>query len=627
MCKVLRLALPVLLAGVLAMAVGTAPVWASCDYPVPITQSLFGGGLDAASCGTTPISVFWLIGHGDMAVAAGTDNGFYQGQVYPYDDGSGQGWAGDWSEYGVDGCPIAQLQDDGTLGPMALYVNNGAGEGTFAHGGTYVVLSVDFHEEFQVYNVDLANTIQAVCASIPVPVVDGFVANVAGGFDVTLHWGAAANLFDDCATNPSIQLDDCAGGSRSLFTGWAVYSKETDCAVGPLTGDRNFWTFEANVPLDGNVGTTVAIQGAAAGLCRFVAVNPIWESSMQGRYLSGHAGPIGGTGDQDGDLVLDYMDNCPVVANADQADFDTDLIGDVCDNCVSVPNRDQADGDLDGIGDVCDACPTDPLNDGDGDGVCTGVDNCPSVSNSDQADSDGDGIGDACDVCPMDPLNDADADGACADLDNCPAVANADQKDTDGDGMGDACDPCIYEAFIAGQLTSDKDGDGICSCDAVLYNAGVCAGVTGLDNCPRVSNADQTPSGWGDGLGSACEDNFGVALLTPSGNGSGLGDCMIRFTTLNEWNCPSFRVIYRGSTGDRDSGIPPFPCLVCTRGTGVTGVFYGGTTGAYIKACHGGHNIYVLAERNLTSGACPGYVNPSSVIGFNAEILATPPIR
>src|SRR5262245_16394589 len=36
--------------------------------------------------------------------------------------------------------------------------------------------------------------------------------------------------------------------------------------------------------------------------------------------------------DTDGDGVCDAIDNCPLIANADQADLDGDTIGDVCDD-------------------------------------------------------------------------------------------------------------------------------------------------------------------------------------------------------------------------------------------------------------------------------------------------------
>lgn len=113
--------------------------------------------------------------------------------------------------------------------------------------------------------------------------------------------------------------------------------------------------------------------------------------------------------DTDGDGVAEHIDNCPAVANADQADNDGDGIGDVCDAV--------ADADV------------------DDDGVANDVDNCPTIANADQADNDGDGIGDACDV-----TLDADGDSILDAVDNCPLVTNLSQLDSDDDGIGDACD-------------------------------------------------------------------------------------------------------------------------------------------------------------------------------------------
>jgi hypothetical protein len=70
-------------------------------------------------------------------------------------------------------------------------------------------------------------------------------------------------------------------------------------------------------------------------------------------------------------------------------DQDHDGIDDVNDNCPLVANPDQADNDGDGLGDACDA-------DDDNDGVPDTEDNCPFTPNPSQGDIDGNGVGDAC---------------------------------------------------------------------------------------------------------------------------------------------------------------------------------------------------------------------------------------
>jgi len=76
---------------------------------------------------------------------------------------------------------------------------------------------------------------------------------------------------------------------------------------------------------------------------------------------------------------------------------DGDSFADPIDNCPLVANENQADGNGNGIGDVCEACAggtTDP----DRDGVCDPEDNCPTTNNPNQDDFDGDGFGDACET-------------------------------------------------------------------------------------------------------------------------------------------------------------------------------------------------------------------------------------
>jgi hypothetical protein len=77
-------------------------------------------------------------------------------------------------------------------------------------------------------------------------------------------------------------------------------------------------------------------------------------------------------------------------------DTDEDGVPDASDNCPLLANPDQANRDGDTEGDACDP-------DDDGDGILDGADNCPLASNAGQADFNDNGIGDACD--------DADGDG------------------------------------------------------------------------------------------------------------------------------------------------------------------------------------------------------------------------
>lgn len=61
--------------------------------------------------------------------------------------------------------------------------------------------------------------------------------------------------------------------------------------------------------------------------------------------------------EEDGDGTPDRFDNCPYVANPDQADADNDGIGDACDNCVQVANPAQTDSTGTGAGDACSQTP------------------------------------------------------------------------------------------------------------------------------------------------------------------------------------------------------------------------------------------------------------------------------
>jgi hypothetical protein len=193
--------------------------------------------------------------------------------------------------------------------------------------------------------------------------------------------------------------------------------------------------------------------------------------------------------DDDGDLVLNYADNCPFVKNGvcsvDELNCDVD--GDSVTTPEELEAGDQADWNLNGIGDACEEF--------DGDGIMDYLDNCPGVFNPTQdpdacADFDGDTIYDNVDNCLEDynpGQDDRDEDGVGDACDNCLYVPNTDQADLDDDGFGDEC-----------QL--DLDGDGVRD-DA--------------DNCPDIFNPAQENT-FGGPRGDACEPATG-ALPSISG--------------------------------------------------------------------------------------------------------------
>ena len=283
------------------------------------------------------------------------------------------------------------------------------------------------------------------------------------------------------------------GGSLS-FTGGSV-----------LAGESCTFSVTLNVPAgvaDDRYVNTTSNLSATIGSIQNVIFNPATDELT--------VGVLDLIEDTDGDGVIDGADNCPTVANPEQADANGDGIGDACaldgdmdgvddanDNCPADDNPGQEDLDGDGIGDACD-----PINDDDpdGDGI-HGTDNCPSIANPGQEDNEGDGAGDICDAdddndgvddindaFPFDPNEsaDGDGDGVGDNGDNCPLIPNPDQKDSDDDGVGDVCDP-----------DTDSDNDGVLDTN---------------DNCPQTANPGQENND-GDALGDVCDpddDNDGV---------------------------------------------------------------------------------------------------------------------
>jgi hypothetical protein len=131
--------------------------------------------------------------------------------------------------------------------------------------------------------------------------------------------------------------------------------------------------------------------------------------------------------DSDGDGVYDYEDNCPLVANPDQANLDGDGEGDACDL------------------------------DRDGDGLANHSDNCPSEPNTSQANTDGDYLGDACDT-----FDDRDATAPTVSPTQSPAANDLgwnkadvtvtwNWSDNGGSGFESSADNCPAQSVFSGE--------------------------------------------------------------------------------------------------------------------------------------------------------------------------------
>ncbi len=198
-------------------------------------------------------------------------------------------------------------------------------------------------------------------------------------FDGDLNSGSDTVWIDDVLltgtkinTAPVAQDQSVAFAQDSSVNGITLVATDSDVPSQTLT-----YSIVSN-PSNGTLGSLSISQIGYTPNSGFYGSDSFTFKANDG-YADSNIGTVYITvnpKDVDQDTIPDDVDNCPSVANTDQADSDGDGVGNACDNCPNVSNGDQADVDLDGIGDSCD--------------------NCPQNANANQSDEDSDGVGDVC---------------------------------------------------------------------------------------------------------------------------------------------------------------------------------------------------------------------------------------
>ncbi|MDG2291307.1 MAG: lamin tail domain-containing protein [Phycisphaerales bacterium] len=180
---------------------------------------------------------------------------------------------------------------------------------------------------------------------------------------------------------------------------------------------------------------------------------------------------------------FDLLADTPGEANDCAAgDSDDDGISDTCDNCPDLANPDQADCDGNGIGDACEIA----------DGTAQDC-NANGIPDNCENDCNGNGFADECDI----------ADGISSDCD-ANGIPDECQEDCDGNGAADACE-------IIDNPNLDQNGNGVLdSCETSVFV------INEIHADPSNNNDYADGDANGDGVGSYSEDEF-VEIVNRSG--------------------------------------------------------------------------------------------------------------
>jgi beta propeller repeat protein len=130
----------------------------------------------------------------------------------------------------------------------------------------------------------------------------------------------------------TVAADGFYNGRPSIDGDWIAYESDRD-------GDFDIYLYRLSDAQTFHITDAVGdelLASVTGSLIVYVSDAPgnldVYAASV--RFIPDD--PCGGAGDQDADGVCDPLDNCPAVANPDQADADGDDVGDACDTTARV---------------------------------------------------------------------------------------------------------------------------------------------------------------------------------------------------------------------------------------------------------------------------------------------------
>ncbi len=213
------------------------------------------------------------------------------------------------------------------------------------------------------------------------------------GWWIEVRVRVASSNDPSCSDGPGLWIHDRGGLIKLTFKPSAVRIWAGEVHLFPLADEGAFHTYRLE-SFGGN-RTRLLVDGEE------VFRHQNLRKGEGSKTLSfGNLGGCGGSVVSWDSLTYDTQ---PSRVPEDVTDEDGDGILDLVDNCSRDSNGDQTDSDLDCNGDLCDPCPQDPNDDSDGDGLCDSEDPCPTDPRN--ADEDGNGI---CDIdepgppcCPL----------------------------------------------------------------------------------------------------------------------------------------------------------------------------------------------------------------------------------